>query len=428
MKRLAAAWLSAALTCAAAVWFLPARPAAAQEPVVLQYAYWGAPEAEERVIALFKERHPGIDIQMITLEGGTTGSAASLFVMAAAGVLPDMFALSGTQGTPPQFIDAGLLLDLTPYMERDGIREEDFIPNAWNYAKRDGRIWGWPRATYGISLGTAIIAYNRNMYDAAGLPYPEPGWTFADYVENARKMTLDTSGDGVIDQWGSAQMGRSWWQVFVWSNGGELLNDDMTDVRLHEPEAIAGLQWMADLIHVHRVAPIQNGQGNFERGTAAMAQVSLSSAYRGYRDLEYDWSLTVPPRGPSGDSGYSIGGSNILAVSARTRHPEAVWSFLKFLADPEVHAIEVFEWQQATPNLRSVAVSERFLYYDGPPYDLSAIVFHNPSKPTPQHRNWPRLNSLVTDIVVNQLFSGQQSAQSAITGALPALRAALRAE
>lgn len=408
--------------------FLLANPGAAAEgPIHLVYAYWGNTSVEQPVVDLFEEAHPDITIELISLGGGTIGSAEKLLVMAAGGVLPDMFSLSGTQGVPPIFMDANLLLDLTPYMERDGIQEEAFVPNAWNYAKRDGRIWGWPRATYGISLGTAIIAYNRNMYDQSGLPYPRPGWTFSDYVDNAKKMTLDRSGSGTIDQWGSVQLGRSWWQVFVWSNGGEILIDDMTDIRLLEPQAIEALQWLSDLIHVHQVAPATNSAANFESGTAAMAHVSLSS-YRSFQDLPFEWSLTVPPVGPSGESSYSLGGSNIIGVSAATKHPEAVWTFLKFLATEEVHAKEVFEFQTATPNLRSVAVSDRFLYHEKPPYDLTDIVFHNPAKPTPQLKQWPDFNGVVERIIRDQLLTGQKSAQAAMEESAHVLRSILQGE
>ena len=174
----------------------------AQQPVALTYAYWGLPSVEQRVVDLFESEHPHIHIEVFQITGGTHGSAEKLLVMAASESLPDMFSLSGTQGYPATFMDAGFLLDLTPYMERDRIRPDLFVPNAWNYAMRDGRVYGWPRATYGISLGTGVIAYNREMYRNAGLDYPQPGWTFDDFLSNARRLTIRPSGDGMPTQWG----------------------------------------------------------------------------------------------------------------------------------------------------------------------------------------------------------------------------------
>ena len=400
--------------------------AVTQEPVTLYYAHWGDGLAEKRVVDLFHQHYSNIRIELVPIDGNTTSTAEKLLVMAAADVLPDMFFLSGTQGIPPLFMDRGLLLDLTPYMERDGIREDDFVPNAWNYAKRDGRIWGWPRATFGISLGTAIIAYNMDMYDSAGLVHPAPGWTFEQLLSDARLLTIDRNGDGTIDQWGTEQLGFNWWQVFVWSNGGEILNDEMTDIRLLEPQAIEALQWLGDLNHVYSVSAPRSsgGTGYFTQGRAALAHVPLS-AYRDFQGMPFNWGLTVPPRGPSGETAYSLGGSNIIGVAAVTEHPEEVWTFLKFLSEEWVHRLEVLEWKTATPNLRSVALSPEFLYQPAPPYDLTAVVMHNPSKPTPQHPGWPRINSLVQGVLRSDVFTGNKSADAAMREIADALRAIL---
>ncbi|NLN18149.1 MAG: sugar ABC transporter substrate-binding protein [Firmicutes bacterium] len=393
----------------------------AQQPVALTYAYWGLPSVEQRVVDLFESEHPHIHIEVFQITGGTHGSAEKLLVMAASESLPDMFSLSGTQGYPATFMDAGFLLDLTPYMERDRIRPDLFVPNAWNYAMRDGRVYGWPRATYGISLGTGVIAYNREMYRNAGLDYPQPGWTFDDFLSNARRLTIRPSGDGMPTQWGFNRPNYSWWQIWVWSNGGEIFTDDLKEIRLLETPAIEALQWLADLMTVHQVAP--TSVQAFERQLSAMSHVSTSvyRDYTSYTDLDY--SLIGPPRGPRGDSGYSLGGSNIIGVSAFTKHPEEVWMFLKFLADRRVHELEVFEWRTATPNLRSVALSPRFLYSDTPPYDLSPIVYHNPAKPTPQDPKWPAFHALVQEIFA-EVRTGRASAQAAFEAAEPRLKAA----
>jgi len=87
--------------------------AAAQEPIQLVYAYWGDVSVERPVVELFEAAHPDIKIELLSLGGGTIGSAEKLLVMAAGGVLPDMFSLSGTQGVPPIFMDANRQISLS---------------------------------------------------------------------------------------------------------------------------------------------------------------------------------------------------------------------------------------------------------------------------------------------------------------------------
>lgn len=58
--------------------------------------------------------------------------------------------------------------------------------------------------------------------------------TWAELVDYAKKLTVDTDNDGEIDQWGMGIMGakvvsinyRYWW--LLWGAGGEILNEDMT--------------------------------------------------------------------------------------------------------------------------------------------------------------------------------------------------------
>ena len=276
-----------------------------------------------------ESEHPHIHIEVFQITEAPT--VLKLLVMASES-LPDMFSLSGTQGYPATFMDAGFLLDLTPYMERDRIRPDLFVPNAWNYAMRDGRVYGWPRATYGISLGTGVIAYNREMYRNAGLDYPQPGWTFDDFLSNARRLTIRPSGDGMPTQWGFNRPNYSWWQIWVWSNGGEIFTDDLKEIRLLETPAIEALQWLADLMTVHQVAP--TSVQAFERQLSAMSHVSTSvyRDYTSYTDLDY--SLIGPPC-PRETQATAWGGSNIIGVSALTKHPEEVW--IPAFADRRVH-------------------------------------------------------------------------------------------
>ena len=71
----------------------------------------------------------------------------------------------------------------------------------------------------------------------------------------AKKLTADTNGDGALDQWGTGLNVQWNLQPFVWSNGGDWLNEDRTKVTVDTPEFAEALQWFADLQNVHGVTP-----------------------------------------------------------------------------------------------------------------------------------------------------------------------------
>jgi multiple sugar transport system substrate-binding protein len=101
------------------------------------------------------------------------------------------------------------------------------------------------------------LFYNKKLFDESGLAYPTPDTTWEEYVELARKLT-ETDSSGRITQFGSN--GWEWWTFpvaqAVWSNGGCFYyNDDMTNTCVDDPKTVQALQGIADLIHVHKVAP-----------------------------------------------------------------------------------------------------------------------------------------------------------------------------
>ncbi len=51
--------------------------------------------------------------------------------------------------------------------------------------KFDGAYYGLPYRT-----SSSIMYYNKTMFDAAGVPYPQEGWTYDDMLEIAKKLTI----------------------------------------------------------------------------------------------------------------------------------------------------------------------------------------------------------------------------------------------
>lgn len=126
------------------------------------------------------------------------------------------------------------------------------------------------------------------MFRHAGLNYPKPGWTFDDFVSNGRKLTISKAGDEEPSQWGFNRPSLAWWQIWVWSNGGEIFSEDLSTLRLLEAPAIEALQWLADLGNVHRIVP--STSRSFEKQLSAMHHVSASvfRDYAAYPDLDYE--------------------------------------------------------------------------------------------------------------------------------------------
>ena len=166
-----------------------------------------------------------------------------------------------------------VLLDLTPLVAADGYDLGQLDANAVKqFTSPDGVVFGLPR-----DLNTTALYYNKAMFDAASIPYPDETWDWDKLVEVAKKLTLDKDGDGTVDQWGlyteTTDMENAW-SSFVWQAGGDILNADGTATALDKPESAAGIQFLQDLIWKHKVmadpALFAETGDAFEQGLAAM--------------------------------------------------------------------------------------------------------------------------------------------------------------
>ena len=179
-------------------------------------------------------------------------------------------------------------------------------------------------------------------------------------------------------RWGTTLHGiDEAYHAWLWGNGGdELLNRNGAPA-IHEPLAIAALQWLADLHLQHGVAPAPNAfPGNgfdaFARGDVAMwyapAEAELALAQQ---EVSFDWSMAPQPRGNLGVQGHYR--PDVAAILKGSRQPEEAWELAQFLIDPEVQQAE-WENRLWQPQAPSLLAEEGYLQPPEPPYDRRPAV------------------------------------------------------
>ena len=110
------------------------------------------------------------------------------------------------------------------------------------------------------NLSSLVVYYNRDLFDAAGVPYPEAGWTWADFLAAAKALTKDIDGDGLTDQHGlGVENSLIRFTPFIWQAGGELVDDvdHPTRLTIDTPQAREAIQFFIDLSLVHKVVPTE---------------------------------------------------------------------------------------------------------------------------------------------------------------------------
>lgn len=107
-------------------------------------------------------------------------------------------------------------------------------------------------------LSCFAFAYNKDLFDEAGLEYPDPEnpYTWEEFADVCQKLTKDKDGDGEIDQWGVANANAFGFTPYVYGNGGQFLNDDQTKVVIDENQNFKdAFQYYTDLTLKYKVTP-----------------------------------------------------------------------------------------------------------------------------------------------------------------------------
>lgn len=332
----------------------------------VSFAVFGDPAelaAYEGLVAAFHEAHPEIEIELRHVPG-QSDYRQRLAAEFTSGNPPDVFLMNYRRMAP--FAEDGGLEPLTAYLaESEIIQESDFYPTTIAPFKWQDELWCIPQ-----NVSSLVVYYNKDLFEAAGLPLPTNEWTRDDFLAAAIALTQDQDGDGRIDQYGvglEASLFRL--APFVWQNGGDIVDspDSPTRLTLDTPEARSAFQWLVDLQTVHHVAPdrtaesAEESESRFLNGRLAM----FFNSRRGvptYRTItSFEWDIAPLPTAtiPAG-----ILHSDGYCMAAATENKDGAWTFIEY-ANSVAGQTLVAASGRTVPSLISVAESAAFL--DGQP-------------------------------------------------------------
>ena len=275
---------------------------------------------------MFMERHPDILIKRTY----NTWSEHNQIVptWAAAGELPDIIYVHGRYAFP--WNHEGITVSIQDYVDSD---TEFNVKGVWEEALR---LYRYKGKQYEIPYdhGPIILGYNKDLFDEAGASYPTEDWTMDDLLENAKKLTnLDKGIWGWGGYYGSVVgLGNELSITLVGPWGGKVFNDEETELLLDSPECLAALNWWADMIHKHRVAPTPAesqavAAGIWVAGVAAMFGLASWGTPQLHEFAAFDWDVVPWPKGPVQRQCGSFGSG--YGITRDCPHPDTAWSYIR---------------------------------------------------------------------------------------------------
>jgi multiple sugar transport system substrate-binding protein len=306
----------------------------ANEDVTISWWTGQTAEAQEILDGLRKEyesNHPNVSIEMTSGAGTTDDLLQKLQAGFASGKYPDICYAYGNWAS--QLGTSGRTLDISEQVAEPDSGWEEFPEAARATATVDDIVIGMPAVV--DDLG---IIYNTDLFDEAGLDYPDENWTWDDFREAAMAIN-----DPARNIYGTAYpvsgsedtVWRFWPQL--WQNGGDVL-DDEGQPAFNSQAGVDALEfWRAMAVDDKSVYLDQNGEkyaGSFYAGNIGMI---ISGPW-----VLYDLKEQKTPYGvaflPGTDGNHqTISGPDlwVLLDHDDTARAAAAYDFINWLTAPE---------------------------------------------------------------------------------------------
>jgi len=306
------------------------QPGAMSDRIELVWCSDDNPARREQ-IELFNRLYPEYEVRLDPMNA----TLEKVIVQSLAGVGPDLFdCYSGFQLAA--YVRSGIALDCTDFLESRGIDPSSVWPCAVPTFVYEGRMYGQPE-----NVSAPAMWFSKDMFDKAGEPYPQAGWTWEDFIGVAQRLTK-RDARGRLEQLGF--IGYWDWMSALGQWGGSIYTPEGTRSALDSPQAAEAMQFMQDLIYKYGVMPTPTEEtamasaGGWGSGT-----ITLFGSGRGAMAVGGRWWLCIlrnkayanlragaveMPRGPSTRI-FGVGKSTLVSVNSRQR--EGALLFIEFL-------------------------------------------------------------------------------------------------
>jgi multiple sugar transport system substrate-binding protein len=395
----------------------------------IRFSFFGSVEEKavwEKIAQQFTEKTPAVKVEA---EHIPSDYFTKVQTAIAGGDAADVILMEDkpTSG----YAKKGFFKELDTYLAQDsGFKMDDYYTVLFDGLKYRGKLYGLPQHWL-----TQSIAYNKNILAAAGVKLPprdtsDQTWNWTTFLDAAKKLTTNVGGK---QQWGFPLTDYSWtrWRMWVWQNGGEVLSKDLKQCVLDTPAAVEGLQFYADLMNKHHVAPTNDerrADGNlddlslFAQGKAAMIATPPYFHQLRSRIKDFEWDVAPMPRSKRFAAPLW---PDSISVNAASKNPDAAFALVRHVVGTDGQKT-VTELGRGVPVLKAVANSPSFLQTEKDPKNVRMYLEVPQSGVVTQYTTeWDEMER-ANRAELQPVFLGQRTAKDGVTALVPQINRLLQ--
>ena len=310
--------------------------AAADGNVNLTFQIWDVAQRDgmQAMCDAYTAQHPNVKIEVQVTSWNEYWT--KLEAAATSGQMPDIFWMHTNELL--KYADNGMLADCSDIVDTSKFSEVSLS----NASGSDGTLYAVPKDKDAVGL-----VYNKEMFDAAGVSYPDESWTWDDLTDASQKI-YDATGKYGYMAYGDDQLG--YWN-FVYQNGGYILNEDKTQAGFTQPATAEAMKFYIGL-QQYDWCPDQNYFAETAPGTAFFSEKgamffegdwNILAELQNYPEMQGKWDVAVLPKAPnpvSGDGRATISNGLSYATAANNKNLDTVKDVLKFFGSEEGQRIQ----------------------------------------------------------------------------------------
>lgn len=246
----------------------------------------------------------------------------------------------------PEHVASNYLEPLDAFATADRSFDRNlWFPTYLDALSLGGHLYALPTESFG-----AALVYRRDLFERYRVKVPT---TIPELIAAAKKLTLDTDGDGRIDIYGVASRGKAGEEPAIvvsgfasayggsWFEGGAATAEEIRRLKAKpaftSPEFTKGFTVYCDLLKKYGPPDsknytwyelVQDGR----QGRAAMLLYSgfnVGAVDKAEVGMREKYAAALPVRGPKGyvQEAFAMG----YGINRHSRHKDAAWAFLKFI-------------------------------------------------------------------------------------------------
>ncbi len=367
-----------------------AAPAASADVVDISYWLWDANQlpAYQQCADAFMVANPNIKVTLTQSGWGDYWDGIQTGMVA--GTAPDVF--TDHLAKYPEFASKGQLVDIQPFVERDGVDVGVYLGELADLWARDSARFGLPK-----DWDTIAIVVNQPAIEAAGVSLDDVNslnWNQTDggsFGEMIAKLSVDENGNnglsadydktkvkqyGLIINSAGEAYGQTEWS-WLTATTGWTYNDGLYDTKYYYNDArfIDSIQWVADMMAKGLIMPLElvtslGGSASFNAGMGALHANGSWMIGDFANNATFPVAFARLPEGPEGRKSMFNGLADSIWVGSK--HQEEAWQWVKYAASKDCADVVgtfgvVFPAQQS-------AVDNALAAYEAKGLDVSAFT------------------------------------------------------